>query len=57
VTSGPDDPEDSAALTALTELGRDAVAPHTRAELEEGFEALRGRVARARARHAGRWRR
>jgi hypothetical protein len=50
VTSGPDDPEDSPALAALTDLGRDAVQPHTQAELDEGFHALRRRVAAARAR-------
>jgi len=50
VTSDPDDPEDSPALAALAELGRDAVEPHTREELDEGFRALRGRVAAARAR-------
>ena len=50
MTSDPDDPEDSPGLAALTELGRDAVEPHTRAELDAGFRALRRRVAAARAR-------
>ena len=50
MTSGPDDPEDSPGLAALTELGRDAVEPHTRAELDAGFRALGRRVTAARAR-------
>jgi hypothetical protein len=50
VTSAPDDPEESQALTALTELGRDAVAPHTQAELEEGFRTIRRRVVAAQKR-------
>ena len=50
VRSDPDDPEDAPALATLIELGRDAVEPHTRAELDEGFRTLRRRVADARAR-------
>jgi len=43
VTATPDDAEGSPALTALTELGRDAVEPHTRADLDEAYRALRKR--------------
>jgi hypothetical protein len=46
----PDDPDDPAGLAALTALGRDAVEPHTQAELDDGFRALRQRVAAARTR-------
>jgi hypothetical protein len=50
VSFDPDTVPDSPALTALTALGRDAVSPHTPAELDEGFEALRRRAAVSRAR-------
>jgi TolA-binding protein len=50
VSAAPDDPEVSPALAALTALGRDAVEPHTQAELDEGSRALRRRVATGRER-------
>jgi ferric-dicitrate binding protein FerR (iron transport regulator) len=50
MSAGRDDPEDSPALAALTALGRDAVEPHTQAELDEGSRALRRRVAAGRER-------
>ena len=43
MTATPDEDEGSPALTALTELGRDAVEPHTRADLDEAYRALRKR--------------
>ena len=46
----PTIPNDPPALVALTALGRDAGEPHTQAELDEGFRALRRRVAAARTR-------
>jgi len=45
MTSGdPDDPTDAPELVALTELGRDAVKPHTAAELHRGLDAVRARL-------------
>jgi len=40
-----DDPRDAAALVALTELGRDAAKPHSIAELDQGLNAVRARLA------------
>ena len=40
-----DDPRDTAALVALTELGRDAAKPHSIAELDRGLNAVRARLA------------
>ena len=40
-----DDPKDSAALTALMELGRDNAKPHTTAELDQGLHTLQRRLA------------
>lgn len=48
----PDDPNDSWALTALTELGRDSVQRPTKAELDQGFQALHSRIAAERSRGA-----
>jgi hypothetical protein len=50
VSADPDDPVDSPALAALTRLGRDAVTPHTQAELDEGSRVLRRHVSAARER-------
>lgn len=41
----PEDPIDAPALVALTELGRDAAKPHTIADLDQGLNAVRARLA------------
>lgn len=57
MTISDDDPQDSPALAAVAELGRDAPKPHTTAELDQGLRALRARIAvhGARRRALGRW--
>ncbi len=61
MTSGPrdpfaGDPFDPPALSALVELGRDAVKPPSEAQLERGLSELRERVAAVRSRRRA-WRR
>ena len=52
-----DDPQDAPALAALSELARDAVQPHTAGELDQGLDAVVGRLAavRVRRRALRRW--
>jgi len=45
VTSPPDDPRESPALSALVDLRREAAKPRSAAELERGLAAVRARVA------------
>ena len=50
VTPGPDDPFEHPALSALVELGRDAVRPPSEAQLERGLSEVRDLVAELRSR-------
>jgi hypothetical protein len=50
ISDDADDPTDAPALVVLTELGRDAAEVHSRAELDEGLDALRALFARRLAR-------
>ena len=57
MTTTSDEPTDSPALASLTELGRDGVERPTRAELDQGLNALYARIAAGRVRRRGlvRW--
>ncbi|MBN1608531.1 MAG: FecR domain-containing protein [Polyangiaceae bacterium] len=57
MTTTSDRSTDSRALVALTELGRDGVERPTRAELDQGLNALYARIAAGRVRQRGfvRW--
>ena len=46
--SGPGEPFEPAALSALVELSRDAVKPPSAGQLERGLSELRDRVATVR---------
>ncbi|HVT07968.1 MAG TPA: FecR domain-containing protein, partial [Polyangia bacterium] len=52
-----DEPQDAPALVALSELARDAVQPHTAGELDQGLDAVVGRLAAGRVRRGAlrRW--
>jgi TolA-binding protein len=57
MTTTSHEPTDSRALASLTELGRDRVARPSRAELDQGLNALYARIAAGRVRRRGlvRW--
>jgi len=57
MTTGSEGPNGSAALAALAALGRDGARPPTRAELDQGLNALYSRIAadRVRRRAVARW--
>jgi TolA-binding protein len=57
MTTTSDGSTDSRALAALTELGRDGVERPTKAELDQGLNALYARIAASRVRQRGlvRW--
>ena len=56
LTTGHGDPSDGPVLSALVELGRDAVKPPSEAQLERGLSELRERVAAVHSRGRA-WRR